>query len=106
MFLMAIPKITKGQLALVPKDEKGQPLKSKVEALDLPRVSTPDLLPPSATVDSNSVVTKANGGAVQEIKEWEAIMDHLRSLPVKRPGDLPILVIDERAKEVRAIKVD
>jgi 5'-nucleotidase len=105
MFLMAIPKITKGQLALVPKDEKGQPLKSKVEALDLPRVSTPDLLPPSATVDSNSVVTKANGGAVQEIKEWEAIMDHLRSLPVKRPGDLPILVIDEWAKEVRAIKV-
>jgi 5'-nucleotidase len=92
-------------LALVPKDEKGQPLKSKVEALELPRVSTPDLLPPSGAVDSNSVVTKAKGGAVQEIKEWEAIMDHLRSVPVKNPGELPTLVLDERAKEVRAIKV-
>ncbi len=105
MFLMAIPKITKGRLPLVPKNEKGQPLKSKVEALDRPRGSTPDLLPPPATLDSNSVATKASGGTIQEIKEWEAIMDHLRSLPVKNPGDLPTLVIDERAKEVRAIKV-
>jgi 5'-nucleotidase len=105
MFLVAIPKISKGQLPLVPKNKQGQPLTSKVEALDQPRGSTPDLLPPSAALDSSSVVTKTKGGAVQEIKEWEAIMDHLRSLPVKRPGELPILVIDERAKEVRAIKV-
>ena len=32
-------------------------------------------------------------------------MDHLRSLPVKTPGELPTLVLDERAREVRAIKV-
>jgi 5'-nucleotidase / UDP-sugar diphosphatase len=63
------------------------------------------LLPPSAAVDPNSVVTKAQGGAVREIKEWEATMDHLRSLPVKNPGELPTLVIDERAQEVRAIKM-
>jgi 5'-nucleotidase / UDP-sugar diphosphatase len=105
MFLVSIPKITKGQLPLVPKNKKGEPLASKVEALDLPRGSTPDLLPPSAVLDSNSVVTKATGGAVQEIKEWEAIMDHLRTLPVKNPGELPTLVIDERVNEVRAIKV-
>jgi hypothetical protein len=32
-------------------------------------------------------------------------MDDLRSLPVRNPGERPTLVIDERAKEVRAIKV-
>ena len=104
-FRAAIPKITKGQLPLVPKNKQGKPLQSKVEAFDMPSVSTPDLLPPSGAVDSNSVVTKGKGGAVQEIKEWEALMDHLRSLPVKNSGELPTLVIDERAKEVRAIKV-
>ena len=46
-FIVAIPKYTKGKLALVPKNKKGQPLKSKVEALDDPRSSTPDLLPPA-----------------------------------------------------------
>ena len=43
-------------------------------------------------------------GAVQEIKEWQAIMDHLRSLPVKNAGELPTIPVDERAAEVRAIK--
>ena len=31
-------------------------------------------------------------------------MDHLRSLPVKNPGELPVIPVDERAAEVRAIK--
>ena len=35
--------------------------------------------------------------AVREIKEWQAIMDHLRALPVKTPGELPIIPVDERA---------
>jgi 5'-nucleotidase/UDP-sugar diphosphatase len=41
---------------------------------------------------------------LQEIKEWQAIMDHLRSLPVKNDGKLPTIAVDERAAEVRAIK--
>jgi len=41
-------------------------------------------------------------GAIREIKEWQAIMDHLRSLPVKKPGELPVIPVDERAAEVRA----
>ena len=49
--------------------------------------------------------TVTEKGAIREIKEWQAIMDHLRSLPVKKPGELPIIPIDERAAEVRAIKV-
>jgi len=31
--------------------------------------------------------------------------DYLRSRPVKRPGELPTILIDERAKELRASKV-
>ena len=49
--VVAIPKYTKGKLALVPKNKEGQPLKSKVEALNDPRSDTPDLLPPAGTMD-------------------------------------------------------
>jgi 5'-nucleotidase len=45
------------------------------------------------------------GGAVREIKEWQAVMDYLRSLPIKTKGGLPMIPVDESASEVRAIKV-
>jgi hypothetical protein len=32
-------------------------------------------------------------------------MDHLRSLPVKNKSELPVIPVDERAAEVRAIRV-
>jgi len=102
--LVAIPKYTKGKLMLVPKNKQGQPLKSRVEALDDPRDDTPDLLPPKSTMDRASVDAVTEKGTVREIKEWQAIMDHLRSLPVKNLGELPIIPIDERALEIRAIK--
>ncbi len=31
-------------------------------------------------------------------------MDHLRNLPVKKQGELPVIPVDARAAEVRAIK--
>ena len=102
--LVAIPKYTKGKLPLVAKKKNGQPLTSKVEALDDPRSDTPDLLPPAGTMDKSSVATATKNGAVREIKEWQAIMDHLRRLPVTKPGELPTIPVDERAAEVRAIK--
>lgn len=105
MFLMAIPKYTKGKLTLVPKNKEGRPLKSKVEALNDPRSDTPDLLSPAGTtVDRASVDTVKDKGTLQEIKEWQAIMDHLRALPVKNADELPMVPVDERAAEVRAIK--
>ena len=103
--IVAIPKYTKGKLALVAKNKEGQPLKSKVEALDDPRNDTPDLLSPPGTTDQASVATVTEKGAVREIKEWQAIMDYLRSLPVESKGELPTIPVDERAAEVRAIKV-
>ncbi len=104
VILAAIPKYTKGKLSLVPKNKEGQSLKSKVEALDMPRVTTPDLLPPSGTLDQSSLATVTENGTVREIKEWQAIMDYLRALPVKSPGQLPMIPVDEPAAEVRAIK--
>jgi 5'-nucleotidase len=104
--IVAIPKYTKGKLALVPKNKAGQPLKSRVEALDAPRDSnTPYLLPPPGTTDAASVATGTGKNAGLEIKEWQAIMDHLRRLPVRAKGELPVIPVDERANEVRAIKV-
>jgi len=105
MFIVAIPKYTKGKLALVPKNKDGRPLKSRTEALDMPRGSTPDLLPPRGAVDEGSVATVGEAGKVREIKEWQAIMDYLRDLPVTNNGELPTIPVDGRAAEVRAIKV-
>jgi 5'-nucleotidase len=104
--IVAIPKYTKGKLALVPKNKAGQPLKSRVEALEAPSDSnSPYLLPPPGTTDASSVATETGKNAGREIKEWQAIMDYLRNLPVKSKGELPVIPVDERAAEVRAIKV-
>ena len=100
----AIPKYSKGKLALVAKNKKGQPLNSRTEAVSDPRRDTPDLLPPPATTDKDSVDTVAENGAVREIKEWQAIMDHIRGLPVKSQGELPVIPVDGRASEVRTIR--
>jgi len=102
--IVAIPKYTKGKLALVPKKKDGSPLSSRVDALEMPRENSGYLLPPPGTTDASSVATGTGKNAGREIKEWQAIMDHLRSLPVKNKGELPVIPVDERAAEVRAIK--
>lgn len=104
IIIAAIPKYTKGKLPLVPKNKAGQPLTSRVEALDDPRSSTAHLLAPPGTVDKGSVATATGHATPHEIKEWQAIMDHLRSLPAKK-GELPVIPVDERAAEQRAIKI-
>ncbi len=102
--LIAIPKYTKGKLTLVPKKKNGQKLTSKVDALDDPRKSTAYLLSPKGTVDKGSIETGSGKDAVSEIKEWQAIMDFLCRLPIKGEGKLPIISIDEKALEIRALK--
>ncbi|MBK8534286.1 MAG: 5'-nucleotidase C-terminal domain-containing protein [Candidatus Competibacteraceae bacterium] len=51
LILTAIPKYTQGKLPLVPKNKEGQPLKSRVEALDAPRENSAYLLPPPGRTD-------------------------------------------------------
>ena len=104
LILVTIPTYTKGRLPLVAKNRAGQRLGSQVEALEDPRRGTPDLLAPTGSIDRTSLDTATRQGAVQEIKEWQAIMDHLRRLPVARPGELPVVPVDARAAEGRAIR--
>jgi len=104
IFVVSIPKVTKGKLALVAKNKAGQPLATRLEALDVPRGNSGYLLAPPGQMDRSSIATGTGKDAVNEIKEWQAIMDHLRSLPVKSKGELPVIPVDERAAEVRAIK--
>jgi 5'-nucleotidase / UDP-sugar diphosphatase len=104
VILVAIPKYTKGKLALVAKNNEGRQLASKVEALETPRENSGYLLAPPGKVDHSSVATAAGSGAPREIKEWQAIMDYLRDLPVTKKGEMPVIPVDERAAEVRAIK--
>jgi 5'-nucleotidase len=105
VILVAIPKYSKGKLALVAKNKEGRQLASRVEALDAPRENSGYLLAPPGKVDPSSVATAAGPSTPHEIKEWQAIMDYLRDLPVTKKGELPMIPVDERAAEVRAIKV-
>lgn len=101
--VVGIPKYSKGKLALAPKNKAGEPLTSKVEALESPRENSGYLLPPPNRVDTRSIDVGTDG--VREIKEWQAIMDHLRGFPVKNQDQLPTIPFDERTTEVRAIEV-
>jgi len=104
IILVAIPKYTKGALSVQPKNRSGQPLTSRVEALDAPHENSGYLLAPPGEVDRTSVATGGGAGARREIKEWQAIMDHLRSLPIGAGDSLPTVPVDRRAAEVRAVK--
>ena len=84
--------------------KEGQAFAPRVEALETPRRHTPNLLPPNGKIDKTSLATLKELGATLEIKEWQAIMDHLRRLPVVGPAKLTIFPIDDRAREVRAFK--
>ena len=102
MIVVSIPKHTKGILELIPKNAKGEPLKSKVEALDLPKDNVAEILAPRGIImDKEGTLLTSN--SVTEIKEWQAIMDYLRNLPVKKGSKLPVVPVDAKAAEVRAI---
>jgi 5'-nucleotidase len=103
--IVAIPKYTKGMLAPVPRKRDGTPLTSRVDALEMPRENSGYLLPPPGTTDLSSVDLGTGKNAGREIKEWQAIMDFLRNLPVSTKGELPVIPVDDRAAEVRAIKI-
>jgi len=103
LFVVAIPKLTKGALALEAKKKDGTPIKTRSEALVDPRQSkSPYVLGTNASIDRDIAVT---GKAQQEIKEWQAIMDYLVNLPEKNDKGVSILKMDDRAREVRAIAI-
>jgi hypothetical protein len=66
----------------------------------------PDLLPPVGTREAASISPATGAANPVEIKEWRAIMEHLQTIPVAVEGDPPIISADQRAIEVRFIRVD
>jgi 5'-nucleotidase/UDP-sugar diphosphatase len=107
LIIASIPKTTNGQLALVPKNKDGHPLKDRTEALVIPAITaSPFPPPPKGEVDKRSVVMAETATGVGEIKEWQAIMDFLRGLPTPGPNQLPTIPVDGRAREVRAIRAE
>jgi hypothetical protein len=70
------------------------------------RRDTPDLLPPAGTIDAASISPAIGAANPVEIKEWQAIMEYLQAIPAAVDGGLPIIRADERANEVRFIRVE
>jgi 5'-nucleotidase len=102
LFVAAVPKLSKGVLQLVPKKADGTPIKSRTDAIADPRESTGSHIPlPTGSMENEVVVTSA---AQREVKEWQAIMDYLVSLPNKNADGISILEKDDRAMEVRVIQ--
>jgi 5'-nucleotidase/UDP-sugar diphosphatase len=105
LVLASIPAKSKGKLPLAPKKKDGTPMKSRADALpDLPQTG-PFLLPPTGTIDNDQVVKGGGATSQLEIKEWQAIMDYLKSLPKKNDKGISLLDMDELSMEIRAIQV-
>lgn len=105
LILNSIPKATQGALSLEPKKKDGTLLTSRTDALP-ERSSTPFMLPPHGMIDEQEVFTDDNNpNSRTEIKEWQAIMNYLKTRPKKNDQGICILTMDEQAMENRAIKL-
>ncbi|MDH0099226.1 bifunctional metallophosphatase/5'-nucleotidase [Pseudomonas sp. GD04158] len=82
-FTWLVPDLTKGLLDVVPKDAEGRPL---------PRIE-------DAIVDQDP-----NTEGVQELKEWQALLDHIRSLPDLDGDGLADIPTTGAAAEERMIR--
>jgi 5'-nucleotidase len=103
VIIAALPKLSKGAVQLVPKKADGTPIKTRTDAMFDPRDSTgPYILPGSGSMETDSAVTSSEQ---KEVKEWQAIMDYLVSLPNKNPDGISILKKDDRTREIRVIKI-
>lgn len=83
-FTWLVPELTKGLLDLVPKDAEGRPL-ARIE---------------DAIVDQDP----ARDG-VQELKEWQALLDHIRRLPDVDGDGLADIPTTGAAAEARMLRV-
>ncbi len=102
IILASIPTKTNGALALAPKRADGTPLRSRADALP-PEQSGPYLLPPKGSTDTEQVVRDPTIAASQEIKEWQAIISYVKSLPTKNARGITVLAVDEFTNERRSV---
>jgi len=89
---------------LVARNRHGQPLASKVGAHDDPCCRRSQLLAPRETPGAGRVATRSGSGAVRDLQEWQAIMDHMRRLPAAGLGALLVIPVDDRAAEVQTAR--
>ncbi len=99
--LASIPRKTNGALAVAPKRKDGTPLASRVDALPAEQ-SGPYFLPPRGTVDGDEAVPDTGAAGSLEIKEWQAIINYLKSLPTKNAQGMTVLALDEHTNENRS----
>ena len=60
------------------------------------------MLPPKGTIDKDEVMRDPKAVSL-EIKEWQAIMNYMKSLPTKNAQGVTVLAMDERMNENRTI---
>ncbi len=82
-FTWLVPDLTKGLLDVIPKDAAGRPL---------PHIE-------DAIVDQ-----EPNTPGVQELKEWQALLDHIRSLPDLDGDGLADIPTTGAAAEARMVR--
>jgi 5'-nucleotidase / UDP-sugar diphosphatase len=103
--LMMISISRKAGVPIVPKKKDGTPVKSRAEALPDKPQSGPYLLPPRGIIEEDHAVRGAGANSSMEIKEWQAIMEYLKTLPKRNDRGLCLLEVDERATENRTINL-
>lgn len=79
-FLKVIGRFTKGILSILPKDRQGRPLGDLTDAL----------------VDRDPSIP-----GVQELKEWEALVEYVRNLPDKDGDGLPEIPVSYKTAQGR-----
>ncbi|WP_417705866.1 bifunctional metallophosphatase/5'-nucleotidase [Pseudomonas sp.] len=82
-FTWLVPDLTKGLLDVIPKDAEGRPL---------PRIE-------DAIIDQDP-----DREGVQELKEWQVLLDHIRSLPDLDGDGLADIPTNGAAAEARMIR--
>lgn len=100
--LASMPKKTNGALTFAPKKKDGTAFASRADALP-PGQSGPYLLPPKGSIDKDHVVREPKPGASLEIKEWQAIINFLKSLPAKNKDGVTMLEMNPSSIENRSI---
>lgn len=104
VIIAALPRLSQGAVQLVPKKADGTPIKTRTDAVVDPQASSgPYVIPGGGgSLESDSAVTSSTQ---QEVKEWQAIMDYLVSLPNKNKDGISVLEKSDRMREVRVIRV-
>jgi 5'-nucleotidase / UDP-sugar diphosphatase len=103
LFATTVPEFRQGSLRIVFKNKSGIPISTRGEAIAVPRSTSPYMTHLSGTTDPQSLVPDIQEHGFKEIKVWQAVMDNIRSIPLKNQNKITILRKDTESREIRAI---